>query len=518
MSKESRRDFLKKIGLGAAALAFPSSLLSKRGTQQRPNIIFIMADDHASHALSCYGSRINKTPNLDRIANEGMRFSNCFCTNSICAPSRASILTGLYSHAHGVLDNKTQFREDAITFPEILRQNGYETALFGKWHLKIDPVEFDYYSILPGQGEYYNPDFIQMGQTVRYEGHVTDVITDQVLNWLQSRESSKPFCLLYQFKAPHSNFMPGLRYLNRYNDVEIPLPETFFDEYTSRTAAAPNATMHMSKDFYHGWHLKLNPNLDHDPVIRKIWSQAYDRMSRDQKRVWDAAYEPKNKKYYQSNLTDKELMIWNYQRFIKDYLRCVDGIDNNVGRVLNYLESTDLEENTIVIYTSDQGFFLGDHGWWDKRFMYEESIRMPLMVKYPGKEIAGYQSDAMVLNIDIAPTILNMAGVPVPPTMQGRSYRKLVLNEKVSDWRKAMYYHYYEYPGRPQVKKHYGIRTQRYKLIHFYDDIDAWELYDLKRDPQELNNIYHVPKYQNIVEELRKELKQLQIHYKATLL
>ncbi len=516
MNNNSRRSFIKTLGLGTAALLLPEQLFTQRTSRGSPNIIFIMADDHAAHALSCYGSRINQTPNLDRLAQEGVRFQNCFCTNSICAPSRASILTGMYSHRNGVIDNSKSLKKNLITFPELLQSQGYHTALIGKYHLKTDPVGFNDWSVLPGQGHYYNPDFIINGKQQRFTGHVTTIITDQVLDWLQNNKQQKPFCLLYQFKAPHSNFMPALEYLDNYVGKDIPLPDTFFDDYATRSAAAREATMRIAEDMFGSWHLKLGPQPDEPEWIRNYWEIVFDRLNKEQQKRWNAAYEPRNKDFRQANLKGDDLAIWKYQRFIKDYLRCIDGIDHNVGRVLDYLDRAGLANDTMVIYTSDQGFFLGEHGWWDKRFMYEESIRMPLLVRYPREIPSGTVQEDIVLNIDLAPTLLDMAGVSAPAAMQGRTFSKLLRNEKVSDWRQEMYYHYYEYPGRPQVKKHYGIRTQRYKLIRFYDDIDAWEFYDLQQDPLELNNGYTRPEYQTVISDLKAKLKQLQDQYQDT--
>ena len=513
MSNFSRRSFIKTIGLGTAATIFPNQLFNQESTDKRPNILFIMADDHAAHALSCYNSNINETPNLDRIANEGAILGNCFCTNSICAPSRASILTGTYNHINGVLDNKKSLDKKLITFPEILQRNGYNTALIGKYHLKSDPTGFNYYNILPGQGHYYNPDFIENGRKTTYTGYVTDIITDQALKWLKNNNSKDPFCLLYQLKAPHSNFMPGPKYLNNYNNKTIPLPETFFDNYKTRSSAAKKATMRIAEDMFYGWHLKLDPDLDKPEWIKNYWKNVYNRMNGEQQAAWDDAYKPKNKKFYESDLKEKNLAFWKYQRFIKDYLRCIDGIDQNVGRILDYLDSEGLTNNTIVIYTSDQGFFLGDHGWWDKRFMYEESIKMPFLIRYPEKIPPGTIIDEIILNIDFAPTILDLAGISIPSSIQGYSFLNPIFGADNYKWRKSMYYHYYEYPGRPEVKKHYGIRTKRYKLIYFYN-IDAWELYDLKHDPLELNNLYSIPQYNDLIKNLKKELKRLQIKYK----
>jgi len=359
-----RRDFLKTVGFGAASLTMPRGLFANELSGNRPNIVFIMPDDHAAHALSCYGSKINKTPNLDRIAEEGIRFNNCFCTNSICAPSRAVILTGKYSHLNGVTDNRVKFDGSQQTFPKLLQKAGYQTAMIGKWHLKSEPTGFDYWNVLPGQGVYHNPTMIEMGQRKKYTGYVSDIITDHCLKWLKERKGSKPFCLMYQHKAPHRRWEPAKRYAKLYEDVDIPLPETFNDDYKTRSAAATAATMTIERHLTRS-DVKMNP--------------------------------PKG-------LAGQALKRWKYQRYIKDYLRCVASVDDNVGRFLDYLDAAGLTENTVVIYTSDQGFFLGDHGWFDKRFMYDESLRMPLLVRYPKEIKPGSVNDDIVLASPSPPT------------------------------------------------------------------------------------------------------------------
>ena len=466
-----RRVFLRAAGLGPVAAALTRWSAAAQSSGARPNIIFIMADDHASHAMTCYGSRINKTPNLDRIAGEGMRFDNCFCTNSICAPSRAVILTGKYSHLNGVRDNRLRFDGSQQTFPKLLQETGYQTAMIGKWHLKSDPTGFDYWHVLPGQGAYHNPQFIEMGERAKHEGYVTDIITDFTLEWLRTRrEASKPFMLMCHHKAPHRRWEPGPKHATMYEDVKIPEPVTFNDDYRTRSAAAHEQKM----------------------------SILHDLTTRDLKGVEPPA-----------GLSEQALKEWKYQRYIKDYLRCVASIDDNVGRLLNYLDEAGLSDNTLVIYTSDQGFYLGDHGWFDKRFMYEESLRMPLLMRHPRLIKPGSINDDIVLNLDFAPTFLELAGVEKAKDMQGESIRPLLRGKTPRKWRKSMYYHYYEYPGSHSVKRHYGLRTKRHKLMHFYHDIDAWELYDLERDPHELNNIYGDPANAALVKRLKAELERL---------
>ncbi len=505
MTKQTRRDFLKRLGYVAGSATvlsiLPGCNTGGQTTQRKqPNILFIMCDDHASHSMSCYGSKINKTPNLDRIAKAGMRFTNSFCTNSICAPCRAVILTGKYSHLNGVTDNALKFDGSQQTFPKLLQQAGYETAIVGKWHLKTDPTGFDYWNILPGQGVYYNPAMIEMGQRKNYVGYVTDIITDQALGWLKSRKGDKPFCLMYHHKAPHREWEPGPKQLTMYKDVKIPEPENLFDDYANRGRAAKEQDMSIEKT--------MNE--------RDLKLVAPKNLTPEQKKLWDAAYEPENEAFRKAKLQGKDLVRWKYQRYIKDYLRCIASVDENVGRVLDYLDQSGLAKDTVLIYTSDQGFYLGDHGWFDKRFMYEESLRMPLLVRYPREIKAGSVNDDIVLNLDFATTFLDFAGAPAPADMQGVSLRKVLQGKTPKDWRTSMYYHYYEYPAVHSVKRHYGVRTRRYKLIHFYNDIDEWELYDLQKDPKEMKNVLNDPAYADTVKELKVELQRLREKYKDT--
>ena len=505
MKTQTRREFLRTLGFVAGSAAGLSTLQScasaartSTAPAKRPNIIFIMTDDHASHAMSCYGSKINKTPNLDRIANQGMRFDNSFCTNSICAPCRAVILTGKHSHLNGVTDNAKNFDGSQQTFPKLLQKAGYQTAIIGKWHLKTDPTGFDYWNILPGQGVYYNPTMIEMGVQKEYTGYVTDIITDHALKWLKERDPEKPFCLMFHHKAPHREWEPGPKHLTMYDDVTMPEPETLFDDYAGRGRAAKEQDMSIEKTM----------------TDRDLKLVAPKNLTPEQKKLWDAAYDPKNKAFEQANLQGKDLVRWKYQRYIKDYLRCIASVDDNVGRVLDYLDASGLAENTVVFYTSDQGFYLGDHGWFDKRFMYEESLRMPLLVRYPKQIKPGSVNNDLVQNLDFAPTFLDFAGLDAPPDMQGRSLRRLLRGKTPDDWRTSIYYHYYEYPAVHSVKRHYGVRTKQYKLIHFYNDIDEWELYDLEKDPHELKSVYSDPAYADIVKELTAELKRLRTLYK----
>ena len=466
--------------------------------QDRPNILFIFTDDHAPHAMSCYGSKVNQTPNLDRIAKEGMLFENAFCTNSLCGPSRATILTGKYSHLNGFYDNRSKFDGSQQTFAKLLQKAGYETAVIGKWHLVSDPTGFDHWRILVGQGPYYNPPMIENGKRVKHTGYTTDLITDFSLDYLKSRDTSKPFLLMYQHKAPHREWQPGPKQYALYKDVTIPEPDDLFDDYATRASPARNQEMEVARHL-NALDLKLKPPMNLTP---------------EQLAAWHAAYDAENEAMRKANLQGKELTKWKYQRYMKDYLRCIAAVDENVGRVLEYLDDSGLAKNTIVVYSSDQGFFLGDHGWFDKRFMYEETLRQPLLVRWPGVVKPGSMNADMVSNLDYAETFLEAAGVEIPADMQGRSLVPLLKGQTPSDWRKSHYYHYYEFPGPHSVAKHDGVRTSRYKLMHFYD-LKEWELYDLETDPGEHKNLFADPAHQPTVKELQAELARLREHYKV---
>jgi arylsulfatase A-like enzyme len=498
-------------------------------TSRRPNIIVIVSDDHSKKAVSCYGSKLIQTPNIDRLAKEGVRFENAFVTNALCGPSRAVILTGKYSHINGFRDNNDSFNSAQVTFPKLLQEAGYHTAIVGKWHLSSQPRYFNYWNILIDQGSYYNPDFIEMGDTSRREGYVTDLVTDFALAQLDTRPADKPFCLLLHQKAPHRNWMPNFKHLGRYDSLTLPMPATFNDDYLTRSPAAREADMKVT-DMFYSYDLKLMlPEGIRDPETgghkdgdgARFWKADYDRFTDEQKRKWDDHYRPISKAFFKANPKGKDLENWMYQRYVKDYLACVQSVDENIGRLLAYLEKNKLLENTVIIYTSDQGFFLGEHGWYDKRFMYEESLSIPLVLRYPSKVRGGTVSNDLALNLDLAPTILSAAGVEVPSDMQGSSLWSLITGDGTSrdigGWRKGIYYHYYEYPyGAHKVKRHYGIRTDRYKLIHFYNDIDAWELYDLKSDPNEINNLYSLAAFKGLSDSLKVELNNLRDLYKDT--
>jgi arylsulfatase A-like enzyme len=436
-------------------------------TTPRPNILYIMADDHASHAISAYGSKVNRTPQIDRLAKEGMRFDNCFVTNSICTPSRAAILTGKYSHINGV-PVFNRFDGSQPTLAKHLHAAGYHTGMIGKWHLGSDPTGFDYWNILPGQGVYHDPVFIEMGKRRKHQGYVTDLITEFSIEFLKGRPAGKPFFLMCHHKAPHRPWEPDGKHAREFAVAKIPEPETFHDDYATRGDAAREATMRIDRD--------LQPS--------------------------DVKQTPP------PGLSDLELKQWKYQRYMQDYLACVAAVDDSVGRLLDYLDSSGLAQNTIVIYTSDQGFFLGDHNWFDKRFMYEESLRMPFLVRWPGRIRPGSTANAMVLNVDFAPTLLAAAGMSVPADMQGRSFLPILEGHKPADWRTSIYYRYYHYPWHHRVQPHYGVRTDRYKLIYF-NKLDQWELYDLKLDPHELKNVYNDPAYAETVRRLKADLDRL---------
>ncbi len=452
---------------------------------RRPNIVFVLTDDHAAHALSCYGSAITTTPQLDRLAAEGLRFTNAFCTNALCTPSRASILTGTYSHRNGVytLDDKLDNRQP--TFPILFQRAGYQTAIVGKWHLghgeRHDPAGFDYWNVLPDQGIYVDPELIESGTRTRHRGYVTDLITDLGLDWLDRRDPERPFLLLLQHKAPHSPWVPAERHRGLFADGPVPVPSTYDDDHEGRATAARIARIRVDTH--------LSAEELKEPVPAGL--------------TWSAERQ------------------WKYQRFIADYLRCVAAVDESMGRVLDWLDDAGLAEDTIVVYTSDQGFFLGDHGWFDKRFMYEESLRMPLLVRYPRAVPAGETRDAMVLNLDFAPTLLDYAGVAAPPDTQGRSFRPVCERARVEGWRDAFYYRYWEHLSAISVCAHYGVRTARHKLIHYYGEglgttgssaesmTPEWELFDLAADPQELINVYQDPRYADVRAELTRLLHRL---------
>jgi len=480
----------------------------------RPNIVYIMTDDHTAQMMSCYDTRYIETPNLDRIARDGVRFTQSFVANSLSGPSRACMITGKHSCANRFYDNSTcVFNASQQTFPKLLQAAGYQTALVGKWHLESLPAGFDHWEILPGQGDYYNPNIImQSGDTVHREGYVTNIITDDALDWLEhGREANRPFCLLIHHKAIHRNWMSDTCNLALYEDRTFPLPDTYYDDYEGRPAAAAQE-MSIIEDMDLVYDLKMYyPG--HESRLRGLYEAFIGRMNAEQRAAWDKVYDPIIADFKARKLTGRELAEWKFQRYMRDYMKTVKSLDDNVGRVLDYLDANGLSDNTLVVYTSDQGFYMGEHGWFDKRFMYEESMRTPLVMRLPkGFDRRGDITE-MVQNIDYAPTFLELAGAEIPDDIHGRSMVPLLRGEKPADWRDALYYHYYEYPAEHMVKRHYGVRTERYKLIHFYNDIDVWELYDLKNDPAEMHNIYGQEGTEEIVKELKRRLLELQEQY-----
>ena len=494
---------------------------AETGAAERPNILFIFSDDHAPHAIGAYDGwlkSVDPTPNIDALAAQGIVFRNSFCTNSICGPSRAVIQTGKHSHKNGFMNNGNTFDWDQQTFPKLLQKAGYTTAIYGKSHLKGKPQGYADWKVLPGQGLYYNPDMITPEGRKRIEGHCTDVVTDLAVDWLKDgREAGKPFMLMVQHKAPHRNWMPALRHLNLYADMELPEPGTLFDKWEDNAPPARfqeleiDRHMHMNFDLF----VDLVPEFDGDSRKGRYDKSAWrnmQRMTPRQLEAWRKAYAPRDRAFHEADLEGKALVRWKYQRYAKNYLRCVKGVDESVGTLMETLEDLGLSDNTVVIYSSDQGFYVGDHGWYDKRWMYDESMKMPLVVKWPGVTQAGTSNDDLVQNLDYAETFLEMAGADIPDDMQGTSLVPLLKGQTPDDWRKSVYYHYYEYPSVHMVPRHYGVRTERFKLMHFYQ-FDEWEFYDLEEDPDELQNLYGDPRYAGQVKDTKVELERLRELY-----
>ncbi len=465
---------------------------------RQPNIVFIFSDDHAYQAISAYNDprKLIDTPNIDRLAREGMRFNRCIVPNSICGPSRATVLTGKYSHSNGFYNNtNSRFDGSQTTFPKLLRAAGYQTALIGKWHLVTDPTGFDDWKILPGQGVYYNPPMIDNGKRVQHQGYVTDIITDLSLDWLKNRDKSKPFLLMCQHKAPHREWEPALRHLGHDHDRTYPEPPTLFDDYSGRGKAEHDQDMTIASTLTERDTKLITPG----------------QLTPEQRKVWDAYYQPRNEAFRKANLQGDDLVRWKYNRYMHDYLGCIKAVDESVGRLLKFLDDEGLADDTIVVYASDQGFYLGEHGWFDKRWIFEESLRTPLLVRWPGVTPPGSQSEKLVSNLDFASTFLDAAGQPIPSDIQGRSLVPLLKGQTPSDWRTSFYYHYYEYPVPHHVRPHYGVVTEKLKLVHFYmPDVDYWELFDLSKDPTELKSVYDDPAYATVVKELKQEIARLQ--------
>lgn len=488
-----------------SALALSASLVSAE--KAPPNILFIFSDDHALQAISAYdfrGRGLNKTPNIDRLAEEGAIFQSNYCANSICAPSRATILTGKHSHLNGVTMWQ-RFDGSQFTFPKALQKSGYTTGIFGKWHLGSDPTGFDDWAVYPGQGNYYNPDYLTAKGKKQVNGYSVDLTTDMSLDFIkQQKETKKPFLLMCQFKAPHRTWLPGPEEMALFKDHKFPEPDNLFDDYSDRAGPAKKHKMGIGEHMRMGYDLKY-------PVSE---INEKNRMTPTQFEKLIALYEPENEAFAKNPPKGRELVSWKYQRYMSDYMRCVAAVDRNVGRLLDYLDESGLAENTIVIYSSDQGFFLGEHGWFDKRWMYEESFRMPLLVRWPGVTKPHTKITKLTQNIDFAPTFLEIAGQKIPDEVQGESLVPLLKGEQVK-WRDALYYHYYDGPGEHGVAKQYGVRTERYKLIRYYAKADdTWELFDLEKDPEEMKSVYGQPNYEKVQKELKSKLESLKKEYK----
>ncbi len=508
-------------------LAACSLLLAPASAIERPNIIFMFSDDHACNAISAYPGglfdKIAPTPNIDRIAKEGMLFENSFCANSICGPSRANILTGKHSHLNGFLDNNSShFDGLQQTFPQLLRDKGYQTAMIGKWHLHSHPVGFDFWRILPGQGSYYNPEFIEMdGKRKRYEGHCNDLVTEFGLKWLkEDRDQKKPFVAMIQFKAPHRNWSAAERHLNLFKGVTMPEPESLFDDYANRSKVLAEHAMGVDKHLYWGHDMKFHgENLYPQHFSSGIQNAEYRRMNEAQKKAWDAVYEPENQKFLADmkagKLSKKDVVRWKYQRYVKDYLKSIASLDDGVGSILKYLDESGLAKNTIVIYSSDQGFYLGEHGWYDKRWMFEESFKMPFVIRWPGTIKPGSSTRALIQNIDYGPTFLDICGAKIPADMQGKSIVPLLKNsgKKPADWRKALYYTYYG-ESTHRVAKHDGVRTDRYTLF-YVPKYKEWQLFDNEKDPQQMKSVHNDPEYATVFSDLRRQYADLKVHYRA---
>jgi arylsulfatase A-like enzyme len=489
-------------------------------SQQRPNIIYIMTDDHDDDAISAYNKKFIHTPNIDRLAKEGMLFKNAFVANSICGPVRATLLTGQHSHKNGIKDNRTRFDSSKITMPKLLQQGGYQTAVVGKWHLHSYPTGFDYWKILPGQGQYFQPRFINMnGDSVNYKGYATDVITDEAINWLNTRDKKKPFMLLLHHKAPHRYFFPPLKFIQQYINKKFPEPATLYADTTGKGTAWKLQTMSILHDMKLCSDLKVDPtylkdipHLKPDSADIIYYNAIMNRIPENERSAIKLLYAERGKILKEKKLSGQELLKYKYQWYMQDYLACVASIDENIGRVLNYLKENDLEKNTVVIYTSDQGMYLGENGWFDKRFMYEPSMKTPLLIRWPGIINAGSVNNSLVQNIDLAPTFLDIAQIKIPVWMQGLSLKTLLNHKANALHRKNLYYHFYEYNADHTVLPHLGVRGTQYKLIYFYT-VNEWELYDLKKDPLEQKNLVSSKAHHKILQLMKQQLVQARIYY-----
>ena len=509
---------MKKI-IFTAVVLLVATLSAK---DKRPNILFVFSDDHAPHAIGAYNGwlkSVNPTPEIDKLAKDGMLFEKSFCSNSICGPSRAVIMSGKHSHKNGFMNNGNSFDWNQQIFPKLLQKTGYQTAIYGKSHLKGQPQGFDDWKVLPGQGDYYNPDLLTPKGKVRIEGHCTDIVTDLAVEWLKkSRDGSKPFMLMVQHKAPHRTWMPALRHLKLYDDIDIPEPETLFDNYKDNAHPARYQEMEIDRHMDPNYDLfvDLTAEFSGTPIQKRQDRSArknMEKMTESQMKAWRAHYRPRDEAFHKAKLEGKELVRWKFQRYAKNYLRCVRGVDESLGRLRATLKELKLDDSTVVIYSSDQGFYIGDHGWYDKRWMYEESLKMPFIISWPGVTKPGSRDTHMIQNIDYAETFLEIAGAKIPGDMQGQSLVPLLKGQAPKDWRTSIYYHYYEYPSFHMVPRHYGIRTERYKLMHFYRFGNEWEMYDLQKDPDELTNIYGMKGKSKLANDLKQQLYALQKHY-----
>ena len=514
-SKSNLRPFIHAL----PALAIPLIASPDAQARKRPNIIHIMSDDHSYQAISAYGHPLAAqapTPNIDRIAAEGLRFDRAYVENSLSTPSRACLMTGLYSHQNGQLTLGKGIDTSKVFVSELLRQNGYTTAVIGKWHMQCEPKGFDEYRVYKGQGEYYDPGFKTKesdGKYIREDGYSTELVTSHAIDFIQQRDTSKPFCLFVHHKAPHRNWIPDIKYLDLYEDLDFPLPETFFDDYEGRGRAAHEQKMHIGNDMHMVYDLKV---YEHADSLKKgeLWqletiSDALASMNEADRATWLEAYSRQNREYVEGRVPQEQLAQWKYQRYVKDYLRCIKSVDDSVGEILRALEEEGILDETVIVYTSDQGFYMGEHGWFDKRFMYEESFRTPLVIRYPSLIKAGSVSDALVQNLDFAPTYLDLAGVKVPESMEGLSMVPLLQQngQQPKKWRKYLYYHFYDNSPAHNVSRHDGVSDSRYKLIHFYGPEGTYEeLFDIQTDPNELNNLIDSPEYEKVKSRLSKTL------------
>jgi arylsulfatase A-like enzyme len=480
-----------------------AAVVARAGETARPNILWIYSDDHAYQAISAYNDprKLIETPSIDRLAKEGVLFNRCIVPNSICGPCRASVMTGKYSHMNGFYNNSnSRFDGSQQTFPKLLKAAGYQTAIVGKWHLVSDPTGFDYWEILPGQGVYYNPPMVRNGERLKHTGYVTDIITDRTIEWLKQRDKTKPFLMMCQHKAPHREWEPNGKYLGHDNDRKYPEPESLFDDYANRGLAVRDQDMTIEKTM----------------TQRDLKLVVPGALTPEQLQPWKAYYDPRNEAFRKAGPQGKDLVRWRYNRYMHDYLGCIKSVDESVGRLLKFLEDEGLDKNTLVVYSADQGFYLGEHGWFDKRWIFEESLRAPLLVRWPGVTKPGSVNGDLVANVDFAETFLEAAGQPIPADMQGRSFVPLLKGETPADWRKSFYYHYYEYPAPHHVRPHYGVVTNRYKLVHFYTpDVDYWELFDREKDPHEIRSVFGQPDYAKVQEELKQEIVRLRAELKV---